>query len=77
MLGWPSEPAILDSPHEALRPRRIGRVEGGELLQRDPTSQLGLLREIDDRHPTAPDDAVDLEAADPPLNVLQAISSRG
>ena len=39
---------------EALRERRVGGVERAELLQRDEAVQVGLAREVDDRHAAAP-----------------------
>jgi hypothetical protein len=49
---------------EALRERGVGRVERGELLERDEAVEVGLAGEIDHRHAAASDLAEDLVAAD-------------
>jgi hypothetical protein len=49
---------------EALGERRVGRVEGGELLERDEAVEVGLPREVHHRHAAAADLPEDLVAAD-------------
>ena len=49
---------------EALGERRVGGVEGAQLLERDEAVQVGLARQVHERHAAAPQLAQDLVSAD-------------
>ena len=60
---------------EALRERGVRRVERRQLLERDEAVEVGLAREVDHRHPAAPDLAEDLVAADRLQDVRHRLTS--
>ena len=74
MFGCVSEPGDARLAQEALRERGVGGVEGGQLLERDEAVEVGLAREVDDRHPAAADLAQDLVAPDRLQDVRHRLS---
>ena len=59
---------------EALRERRVRGVERAQLLERDEAVEVGLAREVDDRHAAAADLPQDLVAADGLHDVRHSVS---
>ena len=61
MFGCESEPGQPRLAQEAAHDRAVARL-GVQLLERHPAIEVGLAREVDDRHPAAPEFAADLVA---------------
>ncbi len=59
---------------EALRERRVRRMERAELLQRDEAVEVGLAREVDDGHAAAADVPEDLVTANGLHDVRHSVS---
>ena len=74
MFGWLSEPATRLA-QEALRERGVGRVERGQLLERDESVQVGLAREVHHRHAAATHFTQDLVATDGLQDIWHRLTS--
>ena len=71
MLGLLERAAEPGFAQESRRRGRIRRREAGELLQRHRSLEVGLMGEMDDRHPTSPEHAFDSVPADLPHGCLR------
>ena len=74
MFGWLSEPATRDSRRKRCANVGSDGVERAQLLERDDAVEVGLAREVDDRHAAAADLADDLVAADGLHDVRHSVS---
>ena len=64
MFGWLSEPATRDSRRKRCANDGVGGVERAQLLERDEAVEVGLARQVHQRHAAAAELAEDLVAAD-------------
>ena len=64
MFGWLQRAGDARLAQEALRERRVGRVERAELLERDVAVEVGLARQVDDGHAAAAELLQDLVPTD-------------
>ena len=75
MFGWLSEPATRDSRRKRCANAGSDAWNAAELLERDEAVQVGLARQIDDRHPATADLTEDLVATDGLQDVRHRLTS--
>ena len=73
MAERPGHPRLAQEP---LGERRVGGVEGGELLQRDGAVEVGLPGQVHGRHAAATDLSEHLVAADGALICADTLPPR-